>query len=87
MRVSVTSDAHRVAVAVADEGPGLPPEDIDRVFDRFWRAQPSRARTSGGAGLGLSIVRAIVERHGGRIRVANRPEGGAVFSFDLPAAG
>ena len=87
VRVSVTRTAHRATVAVADEGPGIPAEDADRVFDRFWRAQASRDRGSGGAGLGLSIVRAIVERHGGRIRASNRPEGGAVFSFDLPVAG
>jgi two-component system OmpR family sensor kinase len=87
VRVSVTKTAHRVTVAVADEGPGIPAEDADRVFDRFWRAQASRDRGSGGAGLGLSIVRAIVERHGGHISAANRPEGGAVFSFDLPVVG
>ena len=87
VRVSVTRTAHRVTVSVADEGPGIPAEDVDRVFDRFWRAQASRDRGSGGAGLGLSIVRAIVERHGGHISAANRPGTGAVFSFDLPAAG
>jgi two-component system, OmpR family, sensor kinase len=87
VRVSVTRTAHRVTVAVADEGPGIPADDVDRVFDRFWRAQASRDRGSGGAGLGLSIVRAIVERHGGHISAANRPGGGAVFSFDLPSAG
>jgi two-component system, OmpR family, sensor kinase len=87
VRVTVTRTAHRATVAVADEGPGIPPEDLDRVFDRFWRAQASRDRGSGGAGLGLSIVRAIVERHGGHMTVSNRPEGGAVFSFDLPISG
>ena len=87
VHVTVAKSAHRATVAVADEGPGLSAEGLDRVFDRFWRAQASRDRGSGGAGLGLSIVRAIVEQHGGRISVANRPEGGAVFSFELPVVG
>ena len=82
--VRIERTKKRAIVSVLDEGPGLPPEDVDRVFDRFWRASASRARSKGGAGLGLSIARAIVERHGGHIRAANRPEGGAAFSFDLP---
>jgi signal transduction histidine kinase len=68
-------------VEVADDGPGLRPEDMAHVFDRFWRAPGA---PSGGTGLGLSIARWIVERHGGRIGVANRDGGGAVFRVELP---
>nr|MDT0666884.1 ATP-binding protein [Micromonospora sp. DSM 115978] len=54
-----------VVIEVSDDGPALPVEDLDRVFDRFWRHDPSRSRASGGSGLGLSIVAAIVAAHGG----------------------
>jgi two-component system sensor histidine kinase KdpD len=68
-------------VAIADRGPGLPPGQEERVFEKFYQAAPGSAR---GAGLGLTICRSIVEFHGGRIWAANRPEGGAVFSFTIP---
>ncbi len=67
---------------VADSGPGLAPEDIDKVFEKFYRGQSYGRR--GGAGLGLAICRGIVEAHGGRIWAENRPGGGAVFRFTLP---
>ena len=75
----------QIAVRVCDTGPGIPPEDLERVFERFFRVDPSRE--SGGAGLGLSIAKALVEAHGGRIWAENRPEGGACFVFTLPPAG
>ena len=65
-----------------DEGPGLREEDMPHVFDRFWRAPGA---PSGGTGLGLAIAKWIVDRHAGRIGVANRPEGGAAFRVELPA--
>ncbi len=68
-----------------DDGPGIPPEDLPRLFDRFYRADSSRTRSSGGAGLGLAIVRAIVTAHGGRIEAANLPTGGARMTVVLPA--
>ena len=70
-------------VCVMDQGPGVEPQDVDRIFERFWRADRSR---SGGAGLGLSIVKQIVESHGGAVTVENRPSGGAAFSIRLPLA-
>ncbi len=72
---------------VRDRGPGLPPEHAARVFERFFRADPSRARASGGSGLGLSIVAAIAEAHGGRAEVDSVPGDGATFRIVLPLAG
>lgn len=74
-----------VAIHVQDSGPGIAPEHLPRVFDRFYRADASRARASGGAGLGLTIARVLVELHGGRIWVESQPGRGATFSFTLPA--
>ena len=75
-------DAPAIVIAVEDEGAGIPPEHVPHVFDRFYKAQPAR-ETSDGSGLGLSIVKAIVERHGGRISVVSRP-GRTVFELALP---
>lgn len=69
-------------MTVADDGPGIPPGALEHVFDRFYRADPSRSRSSGGSGLGLSIVSAIVEAHGGTVDVVN--DGGAKFIVRLP---
>ena len=69
---------------VADEGPGLAPEEAARVFERFYRADPSRTRSSGGSGLGLSIVAALVAAHGGTVDVRTAPGRGAVFRVLLP---
>ena len=71
-------------VEVIDTGPGLPPRDVERVFDRFWKRERAGVE---GTGLGLFIARGIVEAHGGRIRVASVPGSGATFSFTLPLAG
>jgi two-component system OmpR family sensor kinase len=71
-------------VEVADEGPGVPPEVMGRLFERFFRVDPSRSRASGGSGLGLSIVAAIVDAHGGRVEAESPPGGGAVFRILLP---
>jgi signal transduction histidine kinase len=72
-------------VTVLDEGPGVPPELRERIFDRFVRADPSRTRATGGSGLGLAIVREIVAAHGGRAWVEPRPEGGSAFRIALPS--
>jgi two-component system OmpR family sensor kinase len=69
---------------VADEGPGLAPDEAARVFERFYRADPSRTRSSGGSGLGLSIVAALVAAHGGTVDVQTGPGRGAVFRVLLP---
>jgi two-component system phosphate regulon sensor histidine kinase PhoR len=74
----------RVTITVSDEGPGIPPEDLSRVFERFYRVDKSRARDPGGTGLGLSIVKHLVELHGGEVRAENRAEGGARFTITLP---
>ena len=78
----------RVAIVVRDTGPGIPPEHLPHIFDRFYKADASRAGNTipSGSGLGLSIVQAIVTRHGGEITAANVPAGGAVFEVVLPAA-
>jgi len=83
VRVQGGSNGRAVELTVDDEGRGVRPEDMPRIFDRFWRAPGA---PSGGTGLGLAIARWIVERHAGRIEVTNRPEGGARFTVQLPSA-
>ena len=84
VQVVVDSDARTVAIAVRDQGVGMPPEDAARVFDRFWRADPSRKRTIGGTGLGLAISLGDAKLHGGRIDVWSRPGEGSTFVLTLP---
>jgi signal transduction histidine kinase len=73
-------------VSVADDGPGIPIDELSRIFERLYRVDDSRSRAAGGAGLGLAIVKQMVELHGGRVWAENRPEGGSVFTFALPSA-
>jgi signal transduction histidine kinase len=84
--IEVTSQVHdgRVEIHVLDDGPGFPRDFITDAWERFSRADP--ARTDGGAGLGLSIVRTIAELHGGETGAANRPAGGADVWITLPRA-
>jgi two-component system OmpR family sensor kinase len=82
--IEMTADDSSALLTVADSGPGLTPEALQHVFDRFWRGDPSRARQSGGAGLGLAIVAAVAQAHGGSVTAGNRPDGGAVFTLRLP---
>jgi signal transduction histidine kinase len=77
-------DGDEVVLSVRDGGPGVPEEHAASVFDRFYRVDKARARTHGGAGLGLSIARDIVRRHGGELRLDNPGVGGAIFSIRLP---
>ena len=77
--------ADRIRFAVIDDGPGIPISERERVFDRFYRVDPARSRTNGGAGLGLAIVLAIAEAHGGEVRATDAPDGhGARVEFVLP---
>jgi len=76
-------DGH-IAIAVADTGEGIPPEDLPNIFERFYRVDKSRARATGGHGLGLTITRRLVEAHGGRIRVESELGKGSRFTFTLP---
>jgi len=78
------SDRAPHMVRVSDQGPGMPPEQVHRAFDRFWRGDASRSRQTGGSGLGLSIVRSIVEAHGGEVRLRSAPETGTVVDVSLP---
>jgi signal transduction histidine kinase len=74
-----------VRLIVSDTGEGIPPDDLAHIFDRFWRGDPARTRKDGtGGGLGLAIVRQLVELHGGRVSVESAPGQGTVFTIDLP---
>jgi two-component system OmpR family sensor kinase len=84
VHVRVLNDDDEAVIEVADEGPGMATEDANRVFERFWRSDPSRTRSSGGAGLGLAIVAAIASAHGGRAEVQSAPGQGSVFRVHLP---
>jgi signal transduction histidine kinase len=72
-------------IVVSDSGPGIPAEDLSRVFERFYRVDKSRSRP-GGTGLGLAIVKHLVELHNGEVIAANLPSGGAQFTIRLPAS-
>jgi two-component system phosphate regulon sensor histidine kinase PhoR len=85
VRVRAVRAGGQVIIDVMDDGPGIPDEDLGRVFERFYRVDKSRARDPGGTGLGLSIVKHLVELHGGKVAATNRPDGGAQFTVTLPA--
>lgn len=84
--VSAVAARDAVEIAVTDSGEGIAPDDLSRVFDRFYRTDRARSRDTGGSGLGLAIARSLVEAHGGRIWVESEPGHGARFAFRLPAA-
>ena len=71
-------------IQISDDGPGIDPEDLALVFEPFYRADPSRRHENGSVGLGLALAQEFVHLLGGRITVANRPEGGAAFTLNLP---
>ncbi|NKE63748.1 HAMP domain-containing protein, partial [Lentzea sp. PSKA42] len=81
--VSAVEDGSDVVIAVADTGAGIAEEDLPHVFDRFWRADKSRARSTGGSGLGLAIVRKLVEAHGGSVGVTSTTGQGTTFALRL----
>ncbi len=78
------ADADCIQFIVEDDGPGIPADQRERIFDRFHRTDAARDRASGGSGLGLAIVRAIVEAHKGRVEAGERPGGGARITLELP---
>ncbi len=83
-RVTLTDDAGTIIITVADDGPGIPEDQLERVFSPFHRVETSRSRETGGVGLGLSVVRSIVRAHGGDVTLANRAEGGLLATVTLP---
>jgi len=86
IRIDAARAGTRVAMTVSDEGPGIPDEDLSRVFERFYRVDKSRARDPGGTGLGLAIVKHLIELHGGSVRAENGPERGARVTITIAAA-
>jgi signal transduction histidine kinase len=80
-------DGSDIVLSVRDNGPGIPSEHLPLVFERFYKVDPSRKRDTAGSGLGLSIVRAIVLRHGGSVTARNAPERGTIFTIRLPNSG
>jgi signal transduction histidine kinase len=87
-RITVTAwqEEDRVYISVADTGEGIPAEDLPLIFERFYRVDKSRTRSTGGTGLGLTIVKRLVEAHGGRIDARSKPGQGATFTFSLPVS-
>jgi two-component system, OmpR family, sensor histidine kinase BaeS len=84
IRLETKLDTEASEIELSDDGPGIPPEHLPHIFERFYRVDVARGRASGGSGLGLAIVQAIVRAHGGSVVAANRLEGGAVFRIRLP---
>jgi signal transduction histidine kinase len=82
--LSARAEASTTRLEVADEGPGIPADDLERVFERFYRSDPARSADVGGAGLGLAIARWIVELHGGTIRAATADPTGCRIVVELP---
>jgi two-component system OmpR family sensor kinase len=87
LEVAVDRRNQRASIAVIDHGEGIPPQIRDKIFQRFWRADTSRARETGGSGLGLAIVASIVASHNGTVQVVDTPGGGATFRVWFPLAG
>ncbi|MGI8428788.1 MAG: sensor histidine kinase [Solirubrobacteraceae bacterium] len=86
IRLTVAQTNGHVELSVTDHGPGIPIAERQKVFERFYRGDPARSRTTGGAGLGLAIVAGVIADHGGHVRVDEGPGGGAKIVLDLPAA-
>ena len=87
VRVGISTEGLEALIEVSDDGPGVAPDELPRLFDRFHRGSAARASDAPGFGLGLAISRAVIEREGGSISVDNTGVGGARFSIRLPLAG
>ena len=85
-KVSVTTNIEEdiVEISVTDQGIGIPEEELDRIFERFYRVDPARSRETGGTGLGLSIVKHVSNKHGGEVKVWSSPNVGSTFALRLP---
>ena len=86
MRLTASSVGDDIEFQVSDDGPGLGEDELDHVFERFWRAQSGETQAVGGTGLGLAIAKSLVELHGGSISARSAPGKGATFTFVLPTA-
>jgi signal transduction histidine kinase len=86
IRVTARTEAAEVVVSVIDDGPGIPEQQLEQIFQRFTRGDAGLTQRVGGTGLGLAISKSLVELHGGRIGVDSTPGVGSTFSFRLPAA-
>jgi heavy metal sensor kinase len=84
IQVSITNDAAKTRIGIRDDGIGISGRDLPHIFDRLFRADPARSRNNGGAGLGLALVKWVVEAHNGQITVASEPERGTAFQIELP---
>ena len=87
VRLQPGAQRDEVRVTVSDTGSGIPEEHLPNIFERFYRADRARTRTGGGSGIGLAVVKQLVEAHGGRVWAESQPEEGTAFRFVLPAAG
>jgi signal transduction histidine kinase len=87
IEVEVMADKANITVSVSDHGQGISAENLPLVFERFYRVDPSRSRSTGGSGLGLAIAKQLIEAQGGRIRAESQIGKGSTFSFSLPLAG
>jgi two-component system phosphate regulon sensor histidine kinase PhoR len=86
IRITAADDGDFLAISVSDTGPGIPPQSLSRIFERFYRVDAGRSRDEGGTGLGLSIVKHLVQLHGGTVRVESSPGKGSTFTFTVTKA-
>jgi two-component system phosphate regulon sensor histidine kinase PhoR len=86
VKVSLAAEGGRAVLTVADSGIGIPPEHIERIFERFFRVDKARSRAKGGTGLGLAIVKHAVNLHGGQVAVDSRPGAGSTFTVSIPVS-
>jgi signal transduction histidine kinase len=84
-QVRIVREQSRIAIVIDDDGPGIPPEEQDKVFAPFYRLDPARDPEKAGVGLGLSVARTIARQHGGDVTLANRDDGGLSVRLELPA--
>jgi signal transduction histidine kinase len=84
VRITGSFDDQNITIAVSDQGVGLPEDELDRIFERFYRVEGALSRKTQGTGLGLYLARAVIEAHGGQIVVESKPGKGSTFRFTLP---